>query len=288
MTTALSHAPLSYESLDRFNCTSETLKITDDYQQQKNNIINTMNQIALSETIIASDLEQHISIKQQPNKSYKLMNSSDNYMSSSLRKNNKNSDYDSIMNVDDNEAALNKQKQLSDWYYIKTSPKAKPTSPYERRRIKNLANSQAAKIPSPLQPLVISKDLLEYQTSCDKLSSLPDLPSFSPIQKYRSNDYIEHQQFLEEKSPLQSYKCFSMKYSRDPSGKSGTMTKFGEMTSSSFEHVNVTGLYENRLSGGDIKTDDDYVQRLRMAAAKMRPLPQAPAGNEYGFQVSSL
>jgi hypothetical protein len=85
-----------------------------------------------------------------------------------------------------------------------------------------------------------------------------------------------------------------MKYSKNPSGKSGgSMTKFGEMTSSSFEHVNVSGLYEHRLSGGDIKADDDYVQRLRMTAAKMRPLPQAPqsppaTANEYGFQVGSL
>ena len=51
-------APVSsYESLDKFNCTSETLKITDDYHQQKNNLINTMNQIPIPSCEIISTTE---------------------------------------------------------------------------------------------------------------------------------------------------------------------------------------------------------------------------------------
>lgn len=200
-----------------------------------------------------------------------------------------NDDYDSMVNTLDNEVALNKQKHLSDWYYIKTSPKPKPASPYERRKVKNFLHHPA---PKALQPplLLPSTDSYNNRNSSDKISSLNGDSPFIPIQKYRSNDYIEHhplqqQLFHEDKSPLQTYKCFSMKYSKNPSGRNND-TKFGEMTSSSFEHVNVTGLYDNRFSETDLR-NDDYVNSLRMAAAKMRPLPQAPASttNKLESQV---
>ncbi|CRL06239.1 CLUMA_CG018996, isoform A [Clunio marinus] len=75
-----------------------------------------------------------------------------------------------------------------------------------------------------------------------------------------------------------------MKYSRNPSGRSNE-TKFGEMTSSSFEHVNVMGMYENRFSDNDLRVnDDDYVQSLRLAAARMRPLPAPPSINNQQLQ----
>lgn len=279
------HAPLSsYESLDKFNCAAETLKITDEYHQQKHNIMNTMNPIPIStcEIISTTKVElktsspiKHIQQNQiQPmNNNYKLMSSvgddASSKSSSMKRRSNLDDDYDSIVNPDDNEAALNKQKHLSDWYYIKTSPKPKPASPYERRKVKNFLHHPATKA---LQ----SSESYNNRNSSDKISSLIDESPFIPIQKYRSNDYIEQhnqpQNVYEDKSPLQSYKCFSMKYSKNPSGNE---TKFGEMTSSSFEHVNVTGLYDNRFSESDLR-NDDYVQSLRIAAAKMRPLPQAP------------
>lgn len=51
-TRNLRHAPhSSYESLDKFNSTSETLKITDDFHQQKHNIISTMTEIPTCEVI---------------------------------------------------------------------------------------------------------------------------------------------------------------------------------------------------------------------------------------------
>ena len=290
----LYHAPLSsYESLDKFNCTAETLKITDDYHQQKQNLINTMNPIPTCEIISTTEREQHKASSplkqrlqssqiQSMNNNYKSLNIDVNEAqskNSSLQRSN-NDDYDSIVNADDNEIALNKQKHLSDWYYIKTSPKPKPTSPYERRKVKNLHPPMK----SPLQPFISSNESYNNRNSTDKISSLRDESQFIPLQKYRSNDYIvqnNHHFPEDDKSPLQTHKCFSMKYSKNPSGNE---TKFGEMTSSSFEHVNVTGLYENRFSENDLRSDD-YVHSLRMAAAKMRPLPQAPTINKQESQV---
>lgn len=296
--TATTHnlyqAPLSsYESLDKFNCTAETLKITDDYHQQKHNLINTMNPIPTCEIISTTKLEQKASstIKQHlqasqiqsMNNNYKSLNSDvddSQSKSSSMRRHNNgsNDDYNSIVNTDDNEMALNKQKHLSDWYYIKTSPKPKPTSPYERRKVKNFHPSMK----TSLQP----NESYNNRNSSDKINSLNDESPFIPIQKYRSNDYIvqnNHHFPEDDKSPLQAHKCFSMKYSRNSSGIVNE-TKFGEMTSSSFEHVNVMGLYDNRFSENDLR-NEDYVQSLRIAAAKMRPLPQAPTTNNQESQV---
>lgn len=284
------HAPLSsYESIDKFNCTSETLKITDDYHQQKQSIINTMSLIPACEIInkVEQIAASPMKLNQIPSigNNYKILNSeadADDYnRSSSMKRRGNNNeisdDYDPALNIDDNEVALNKQKHLSDWYYIKTSPKPKPSSPYERRKVKNFLHHPTSKaLQAPL--LLPSSDSYNNRNSSDKISSLNDDNPFIPIQKYRSNDYIEHHQphhFHEDQSPLQTYKCFSMKYSRNPSGRSND-SKSGEMTSSSFEHINVTGLHENRFSESDLRNDDDYVQSLRMAAAKMRPLPSAP------------
>ena len=276
-------APVSsYESLDKFNCTSETLKITDDYHQQKNNLINTMNQIPIPscEIISTTQMEHKTSSPIKHRNQIQLMNNNHRLMSnvgddansksSSLNRRGIHDDYDSIVNQDNDEVAVNKQKHLSDWYYIKTSPKAKPASPYERRKVKNFLHHPPAKA-------MQSSDTYN-RNSTDKISLTNDESPFIPIQKYRSNDYIEQHNHphhvYEDKSPLQTHKCFSMKYSKNPSGRNSD-TKFGEMTSSSFEHVNVAGLYDNRFSESDLR-NDDYVQSLRIAAAKMRPLPQAP------------
>lgn len=296
-----SGAHSSYESLDKFNSTSETLKITDDYHFNKQNIISKMNRNASNEiisTINTTITTSTINNKTTNNNNYTLM-SSDNY-NSSLKKNKGNNviNYDpsGVVNDDENEVAISKQKQLSDWYYIKSSPKKpKATSPYERRKaLKSMtatANIVNQKLPeaAPLQPPLLNQNgSFDTRNSTDQINCMID-GSFVPLQKYRSNDYIEPTtavvDYIEEKSPLQSVKCFSMKYSKNPSGKFDKSTKFGEITSSSFEHVNVTGLYDNnRYSESDIR-NEDYVQSLRIAAAKMRPLPQVPLTNKQITQV---
>jgi hypothetical protein len=296
----LFRAPLSsYESLDKFNCATETLKISDDYHQQKHNIINTMslNPIPPREIIslmkperkTASLTKNQIQSSNSNSRLASTVLDDDCSKSSSMKRRSNHGDYDSIASAESNEQAVNKQKHLSDWYYIKTSPKQKPASPYERRKAKNFPPNAVLQ---PAQPhsLLAQSEMLNNTNSSDKMSSLLDDGSFVPVQKYRSDDFIEHQpqhqhqNFQEEKSPLQAYKCFSMKYSKNPSGRSSE-TKFGEMTSSSFEHVNVTGLYDNRFSESDLR-NDDYVQSLRMAAAKMRPLPPAPTPSaSMEFQV---
>lgn len=296
----LYHAPLSsYESLDKFNCASETLKISDDYHQKKHNIINTMSHNPAYEIISTTNKSEVKMASPSINNNYKLMNSlvdddNDYSRNSSLRRqSNNNDDIISMINVADAEVASNKQKHLSDWYYIKTSPKPKPASPYERRKVKNFLQHPTMKS-APVPLLLPSSDSFINQNSSERISSLHDNDNdndneFIPIQKYRSNDYIEHPphhqiHFHEDKSPMQTYKCFSMKYSKNPSGRNSE-TKFGEMTSSSFEHVNITGLHDNRFSESDLR-NDDYVQSLRIAAARMRPLPQAPkSANNQESQV---
>ncbi|KAG5672124.1 hypothetical protein PVAND_002279 [Polypedilum vanderplanki] len=291
----------SYESLDKFNSTSETLKITDDYHLNKQNIISRMNRHSSNEIINTTatttitqptaPINSQITTNNNNNNNYRLMNGDD--YNSSLKKNKNHSvinyDPNGIACDDENEAALNKQKQLSDWYYIKSSPKPKPASPYERRKVKNFSNftHQKSTAAIPLQPPLLQQNgSFDVRNSTDQINYMSD-SSFPPLQKYRSNDYIEPtsqlNDYIEEKSPLHTYKCFSMKYSKNPSGKSFNETsKFGELTSSSFEHVNVTGLYDNRYSENDIR-NEDYVQSLRIAAAKMRPLPQVPMMNKQQF-----
>jgi hypothetical protein len=229
-------------------------------------------------TTASSKVEQQ-NVAALNNSNYKLMNSND--YGSSLKKNKESNVISYDPNADENEMALSKQRELSDWYYIKSSPKPKPPSPYERRKVKNIISHFTAyqKSATPLQPPLLQHNgSFDNHSSTDQINSIVD-GSFVPLQKFRSNDYIEHNDIQEKSPSLQSYKCFSMKYSKHPSGKGGEMTKFGEMTSSSFEHVNVTGLYDNRFSENDIR-NEDYVQSLRIAAAKMRPLPQVPLGSK--------
>lgn len=85
------------------------------------------------------------------NNNYRLLNGpaddTDDYNRTSSMKrqsnnNEINSDYNSIVRADDNEeVALNKQKHLSDWYYIKTSPKPKPSSSYELQKLSIIIES---------------------------------------------------------------------------------------------------------------------------------------------------
>lgn len=223
---------------------------------------------------------------------YMLMNSID--YNNSLKKNKESNiiNYDPNGGIDDEiEAALNKQKHLSDWYYIKSSPKPKPTSPYERRKVNKALSGSNQKIGLPMQPplLQLNGSFDRQNSSTDQINYISET-TFVPLQKYRSNDYIDPSsqqqvsEYIEEKSPLNTYKCFSMKYSKNPSGNIMEVSKFGDFTSSSFEHVNVTGLYDNRYSESDIR-NEDYVQSLRLAAAKMRPLPQVPMINKQQQQI---
>lgn len=297
----------SYESLDKFNSTSETLKITDDYHLNKRNIISNMNRNNISNEYINNSNNNVVELQttqlnisnstntNNKGNNYKLMNSID--YNSSLKKNKDTHviNYDPNGGIDDEiEAALNKQKQLSDWYYIKSSPKPKPTSPYERRKVNKTFSGSNQKLGLPMQPPLLQQNgsFDRQNSSTDQINYISET-TFVPLQKYRSNDYIDPSshvsEYIEEKSPLNTYKCFSMKYSKNPSGKlENEISKFGEFTSSSFEHVNVTGLYDNQFTESDIR-NEDYVQSLRIAAAKMRPLPQVPALNKQQFlQVCSI
>lgn len=294
----------SYESLDKLNNGLETLKITDDFHQHKqniNNLFNNNNNNNPTNMIISNHNEVGLPPKQQlymDKGSNNKMLIIDNYIDEIKTQSSPNSNA--------NEADSMKQKQLSDWYYIKTSPKTKPASPYERRKIKNNHNHQtiitikpsiqppSSNHPSPLELSIPSRtnnngnNMMSMIKSSEKISSIAKVDKqnhqqqqqLPQIQKYKSNDFIEKKKFFEEgeKSPIPStYKCFDMKaVNKNPSGKNNNYN-FNEMTSSSFEHVNAMELYENHcISGTDIHRNSttNHVQNLRLREAMMRPLPQ--------------
>lgn len=315
----------SYESLDKINNALDTLKITDDFHQHKQNINNLYinnNNSNPTNMIISNHNEVGLPPKQQlymDKGSNNKMLIIDNYIDEIKIQSSLN------INQSANEADSMKQKQLSDWYYIKTSPKTKPASPYERRKVKNYPNqqttitikpsvqSQVMRPPPPLPPQSSLEHSIPHQTvnngnniismlkASDKQNHYQqqnqqqpqkyqqhqqnDQQQFPKIQKYKSNDFIEKKKFFEEgeKSPIPStYKCFDMKaVNKNPSSKSSF--NFGEMTSSSFEHVNVMELYENHcISGSDIhkNSNQNDLSNLKLREAMSRPLPLAPKNVE--------
>lgn len=301
----------SYDSFDKLNNALDTLKITDDFHQHKQNINNSFNNNNVpTNMIISNHNEVGLPPKQQlymDKGSKTKMLIIDNYIDEMK--------IQSSLNINANEADSMKQKQLSDWYYIKTSPKTKPASPYERRKIRNYPNQQTTiSIKPSIQSQVIQpssspplelliphrttnngNNILSMIKSSEKISSVTkvekqnhyqlhhqqqhhDQQQFPQIQKYKSNDFIEKKKFFAEgeKSPIPStYKCFDMKaVNKNPSGKNNF--NFGEMTSSSFEHVNVMELYENHcISGTDIhrNSNTNDLQNLKLQEAMMRPSP---------------
>lgn len=76
---------------------------------------------------------------------------------------------------------------------------------------------------------------------------------------------------FEQKSPIQSYKCFNMKYKSSPKDS----TNFGEVTSSSFEHVNADQLYVNHNVDNDQRHQISHFNS-KLKEAMMRPLPKVP------------
>lgn len=122
----------SYESLDQFNNALETLRVTDDYHLQKQLMLDAHHPNMQHNLIITSNDHQLKPV--QPQKNYML----NTQLIHDAR--DRQIDHIDAAANDDSEAAKQKQRKLSDWYYIKTSPKAKPTSPYERRRQKNYNN----------------------------------------------------------------------------------------------------------------------------------------------------
>lgn len=293
--------PLTSDSLDKFHNDMETLKITDDFHQKKHHINNLFINSNQTNMMITNHNEVGL-----PSKQLHMDTGSNNKMSIT------NNYIDGIQlspKFNANEADSMKQKQLSDWYYIKTNPKVKPASPYERRKIKNYPNRLTTTITT--KPLIQSQEMLHscspssstsplelsiphqkqfngnniipMTKSTEKINSIQQQhqQQFPQILKNKSNDSIEKKKLFQEceKSPIpQTYKCFDIKrINKNPSGKNNL--NFGEMTSSSFEHVNVIELYENHcISGTDIHRNSNVndLLNLRLREAMVKPLLLEP------------
>lgn len=273
----------SYESLDKFNYALETLKLTDDFYNKRQNI---MELISNNSNKIINELEpalqqspqkyyqklEQIHAQDKPPKAYKTD-------TNSLKKPNVNAS-------DDYEAMAEKQKQLSDWYYIKTSPKSrpKPTSPYERRKAKNYNHYTTTTSPPDKNTPTTNSTSAVNNNSTNNGSGITNMNKsneiistftknespnqFVPMQKYKSNDFIEKREIFEGKSPVQSYKCFNMKLKNNCNNHE---------LSSSFEHV--SGLYENHLvvnSNPAVRNAVNEQLNQKYREAMMRPLPQVP------------
>lgn len=286
----------SYESLDKFNYALETLKLTDDFHSKRQNI---MDLISTNTNKIINDLEPPI--QQTPQKYHQQLEQQHNFQQQQVQQlKEKPKTYKTDTNslkraiINENEAMQEKQKQLSDWYYIKTSPKArtKPTSPYERRRNKNYSNYSTTTTITPTETTThtptstvvknsahlgngINNNLIKSIEKISTFAKTENPNQFVPMQKYKSNDFIEKREIFEEKSPIQSYKCFNMKLKNNCNNHE---------LSSSFEHV--SGLYENHLVANHNPAVRNAVNdqlNHKYREAMMRPLPQVPDQVSYLF-----
>lgn len=295
----------SYESLDKFNYALETLKLTDNYHD-KNKVIDF-----LQNTTINNNSGDKIN-------NTKIMINNNELLKNELDVNSGNC----IVVVDDvdgrrggshqrlhacdadiqlyeNDEDIQKQKQLSDWYYIKTSPKPKQISPYiKRKRIPNNNNnnnntntqnnnnikvnhdddkinynlkSDEYNINKKVENIVNHKDhnndeeklsrkifeenrnkFEKFHQQQQQMQQQKHLLS-SPIQKkYKSNDLIQKQQHPDYQQYPDKILPASCKYIINRKLKNNNNQNqqqqqqpynhhyhLGEMTSSSFEHVNV-------------------------------------------------
>lgn len=229
----------SYESLDKLNNGLETLKITDDFHQRKqniNNLFNNNNSNNPTNMIISNHNEVGLPQKQQlymdKHGSNNKILTIDNYMDEI--------NIQSSLNSNTNEADSMKQKQLSDWYYIKTSPKTKPASPYERRKIKNNQNHQT---------IITIKPSIQSQVIQPPPSSNHHHPS--PLElsiPSRTNNNGNNMMMSMIKS----------------SEKISTITKVDKQNI--IKCISGTDIHKNSTT--------NHVQNLRLQEAMMRPLPQ--------------
>lgn len=191
-----------------------------------------------------------------------------------------------------------KQKQLSDWYYIKTSPKPKQISPRKIEKTeKKILNLEKYHLENQIERC--DKKNFQFKNKFDsgikeeniknknliKVSRISTETSPKFIQKIKTNSINSQNHLSEKSSPL------SRRYIHGKQ-KSNVDSRLGEISSSSFEHVNVSGFIPNVVfpdkllqSSGNISAIDRTVkqEQLKYHVAKTRPLPVVPNDEMVSF-----
>uniref|UniRef100_A0AAG5CQE1 Uncharacterized protein n=1 Tax=Anopheles atroparvus TaxID=41427 RepID=A0AAG5CQE1_ANOAO len=112
----------SYESLEKFSYALETLKISDSVHAQRNFPVSATDAPSVpSAEFLESAKPSHTNLVEQQRPGFK----GDKVLPMA-------SEVPGPLEEEDDD--LIKQRKLSDWYYIKTAPTKKPSSPFERRR----------------------------------------------------------------------------------------------------------------------------------------------------------
>lgn len=204
-----------------------------------------------------------------------------------------------------------KQKQLSDWYYIKTSPKPKQISPRKiektEKKILNLekyhlenkiecCDKKNFQFKNKFDSRIIkeenikNKNLIKVKDELLSRISTETSPKFN--QKIKTNSINSQpcqnllKNHLSEKSTPISRRYVQGKL------KSNIDSRLGEVSSSSFEHVNVSGFIPNVVfpdkllnSSGNLSAIERTVkqEQLKYHVAKTRPLPVVPNDEMVSF-----
>lgn len=201
-----------------------------------------------------------------------------------------------------------KQKQLSDWYYIKTSPKPKQISPRKIEKTeKKILNLEKYHLENQIElcdknnfqfknkfdsgiikeeniknkNLIKVKEELLSRISTEKSSKFNQKIKTNSINSQPCQNVLNH--LSEKSSPISR---------RHGKQKSHIESRLGEISSSSFEHVNVSGFIPNVVfpdkllnSSGNISAIDRTVkqEQLKYHVAKTRPLPVVPNDEMVSF-----
>lgn len=201
-----------------------------------------------------------------------------------------------------------KQKQLSDWYYIKTSPKPKQISPRKIEKTeKKILNLEKYHLENQIERCdkknfqfknkfdsgiikeenIKNKNLIKVKEELLSRISTETSPKFNQKIKTNSINSQPCQNVLnhlsEKSSPMSRRHCKQ---------KSNIESRLGEISSSSFEHVNVSGFIPNVVfpdkllnSSGNLSAIDRTVkqEQLKYHVAKTRPLPVVPNDEMVSF-----
>jgi hypothetical protein len=198
----------SYESLDDYNYALETLKISDNYCEKNkilkfydNQSINQTGEIQICSTVPGNAIKQ------------KIHQLSQHHL-------NKLTPLDTAAEEENNIKQIaedsKKQKQLSDWYYIKTSPKPKQPSSYERNRTRNYPHNHHQHSDNPIKTV---RD--------NNLNSPPPLHNGNNDKDMSNDDKILSTPPL---APPASLTILNIKYSPPPPLPPTTAQEMGKTT----------------------------------------------------------
>uniref|UniRef100_A0A182PVC1 Uncharacterized protein n=1 Tax=Anopheles epiroticus TaxID=199890 RepID=A0A182PVC1_9DIPT len=170
-----------YESLEELNYALKTLIISDSFQAPRNNVLSAAVDGSISQTGTMECKDQFgASLEKRQQHRGELVSGQESVAPKHLQHEQQQQQQQQVLQPDQTVAEedddLIKQRKLSDWYYIKTAPTKKPTSPFERRRangsrVANEAARRAGRIPPTLTPRASNPDIAGDERLLTKVSA---------------------------------------------------------------------------------------------------------------------